>query len=102
MLEKILKLLLSDIWEYTLRIWIKWLLLTLLGVHFFNNYFYFHLSCVVIGVSTPPQLDEAMRCPIGSTGTGTFIEYYYVKLYLLYSIHRFIYILILFPSSTFS
>jgi hypothetical protein len=70
---------------------------------FFNNYFHFHFTCVGIGVSTPAQLDEAMKHCIGdANGTGTFRKYYYIILYLLHSIHHFIYILILFPSSTFS
>jgi hypothetical protein len=71
--------------------------------HSFNNYFYFNLACVDIGVSTPAQLDEAMKGCIGLTsGTGIFRKYYYIILYLIHSIHHFIYIFILFPSSPFS
>jgi hypothetical protein len=70
---------------------------------FFNNYFYSHFTCVDIGVSTPAQLGKAMKEGIGRwSRTGTFRKYYYIILYLLHSIHHFIYILILFPSSTFS
>jgi hypothetical protein len=65
--------------------------------YFYNNYFYFHFACVGIGVSTPAQLDKAKKDCIGVwSGTGIFRKYYYIILYLLPSIHHFIYILILF------
>jgi hypothetical protein len=74
----------------------------LLRAPLFNNYFHFHFTCADIGVSTPAQLDDAMKRCIGWSGTGTFRKYYYIILYLLQSVHHFTYILILFPSSTFS
>jgi hypothetical protein len=75
-------------WVY-FKIWMKLLLLTLLWVHFFNNYFYFHFTCVGIGVLTPAQLDGAMGSCIGKSGSGTFRKYYYIILYLFNSIHYF-------------
>jgi hypothetical protein len=69
---------------------------------FFKNYFYFHFTCVVIGVSTPAQLAKAMKNLIGWDETGAFRKYYCIILYILHSVHHFIYILIFFLSPTFS
>jgi hypothetical protein len=80
----------------------KVIIISIVMSTFFDNHFYFHVTCIDIGVSSPAQLDKAMKDTIGCSGTGTFKKYYYIILYLLHSIHHFICILILFPSSSFS
>jgi hypothetical protein len=51
----------------------KVIVINIIKSTFFDKFFCFHFTCVVIGVSTPLQLDEAMKNCIGwDSGTGTF------------------------------